>query len=289
MAESIRELVDWAAAALQAVSDSARLDAEILLAHALQRDRSYLFTWPDTIPSPAQLEQFKTLVQRRQQPQPVAYLVGTREFYSLPLHVTSATLVPRPETELLVDEVLSKVGAWAKPRVLDLGTGSGAIALAVKQHAPASVITATDVSAEALAVARRNAEDLGLEIGWMQSDWFSAIAAKRRFDVIVSNPPYIAEQDPYLEQGDLPAEPRLALASGVEGLDAIKKIVAQAAHFLEPGGWLMLEHGFDQRQAVASLLARQGFTAIECRFDFNELARVSIGRLPRTDEGADSP
>ena len=280
MGPSIRQQLDWAAGVLDSVTCSARLDSEILLAFCLQKERSYLMTWPEKELDPKQLDCFQELVRRRLQPQPIAYLTGEKEFYSMSLKTTPATLVPRPETEMLVDKVLQLTQHLAEPNVLELGTGTGAIALAIKQHKPACRMLATDVSPDALDVARENAARHQLEIGFLVSDWFAALQQSRCFDVIVSNPPYIAEQDPYLSQGDLPAEPRLALTSGEQGMQALTQIITAATGFLKPGGWLVLEHGYDQLQPVSQLLGAQGYTQVETLLDFNQLPRMSVGQLP---------
>ena len=216
-----------------------RLDAQALLGHLLGRPRGWLIAHDDAPLAPDEAERYAALVRRRAAGEPVAYLVGAKEFRGLELCVGPATLVPRPDTELLVDwalEWLRRDGA-AAPEVLDLGTGSGAIALAVKHACPRARVTAVDVSAEALAVARANAARLGLEVEWRPGDWWSALAG-RRFDLVLSNPPYVAEDDPHLEA--LAHEPRLALVSGPQGLDALGRIVAGAPRHLRPGGGLLL-------------------------------------------------
>lgn len=277
---TIRALLDWAEAELRVVSESPGLDGEILLSYCLQKDRSYLFTWPDRVMTAEQKTCFEELVHKRQQPQPVAYLLGQREFYSLSLRTTSATLVPRPETELLVDTALDLVGSISKPRILDLGTGTGAITLAIKQQRSDAYLLATDVSKEALEIARTNSDNLALNVEFRLSDWFGAIdrVQDAPFDLIVSNPPYIAEQDPCLERGDLPAEPRLALTSGPMGLDALTGIARDATDFLKTGGWLLLEHGFDQGEAVQALMQRN-FISVRTLQDFNGLDRVTFGQF----------
>jgi release factor glutamine methyltransferase len=278
---TIRQLLDWSEAELISVSETPRLDSEVLLSHCLQKDRSYLFTWPDKQVSADQRACFEQLIHKRMAPQPIAYLLGQREFYSLELKTTPATLVPRPETELLVDTALDLIAGTQQPRILDLGTGTGAIPLAIKQQRPDAELVATDVSLEALDVARTNSADLKLEVEFRQSDWFGEFEKRRDapFDVIVSNPPYIAEQDPYLFQGDLPAEPRLALTSGPSGLDALTTIIADAVGFLKAGGWLVLEHGYDQGKSVRALMQKE-FSAAQTLQDFNGLDRVTFGQFP---------
>lgn len=248
------------------------------MAHCLGKSRSYLMTWPDQVLSKTELDCFHDLVHRRLQPQPVAYLIGKREFYSMEFETTPATLVPRPETELLVDTVLEKIAGLNAPKVLELGTGTGAIALAIKQHSPQCQVVATDVHPQTLAVAQSNAQKFGLEIEFVESDWYQGLGHRQSFDIIVSNPPYIAADDPYLHQGDLPAEPVAALCSGQSGLEALRLIILGASRYLKAGGWLILEHGFGQAEAVAQLLSQQGYAQITLFRDFNDLPRMSIGQ-----------
>jgi release factor glutamine methyltransferase len=282
MGQTIQQQLRWASGVLESITCSARLDSEILLAHCLQKDRSYLMTWPEQELQQQQLDCFQDLIRRRLQPQPVAYLTGFKEFYSLNLKTTPATLVPRPETEMLVDTVLQLIDGKTAPNILELGTGTGAIALAIKQSAAHSQLTATDISPDALAVARENAQQHHLQVAFIESDWFQAIPSEPVFDVIVSNPPYIANADPYLSQGDLPAEPRLALTSGDDGLQALSHIIGSASQYLKPAAWLVLEHGYDQQDAVNELLFRAGFEHIQTLQDFNQLARLSMGQIPHS-------
>jgi len=278
MSESIKQLLEWATQNLCAMSCSARLDSEILLAHCLHKNRSYLLTWSEQILTEGQRDCFRELISRRLQPQPVAYLIGHREFYSMELITTPATLVPRPETELLVDTVLELIDGRTSVDILELGTGTGAIALAIKKHADAAMIVASDISADALGVARVNAQKHHLDIEFIQSDWYQGVA-QRYFDLIVSNPPYIAANDPYLSQGDLPAEPRQALTSGESGLEALEVIISNAGKYLKPEGWILLEHGYDQQLAVTSLLQDALFNSIKTLRDFNDLPRLTMARL----------
>lgn len=198
----------------------------------------------------------------------------------MPLITTPDTLVPRPETELLVDTVLELTEGMAVADILELGTGTGAISLAIKKHNPASQLCATDFSSAALEVAKSNAQKFALDIRFILSDWYQAVAADAQFDVIVSNPPYIAADDPYLTQGDLPAEPMQALSSGESGLEALEIIIPGAFDHLGPGGYLVLEHGFEQAPTVTKLFAKMGFEAIQTRLDFNDLERMTMGRKP---------
>lgn len=271
----IKHQLEWATGALYSVSCSAALDSEVLLAFCLQKNRSYLLTWPEKELTSDQLGCFQQIVRKRLQPQPVAYLVGTREFYSMDLKTTPATLVPRPETEMLVDKVLELTSELEVPQILELGTGTGAISLAIKKHSAKSDILATDFSPSALNIASLNAEKHDLDITFLKSNWYQSIT-QGPFDVIVSNPPYIAASDPYLSQGDLPAEPVMALSSGETGLEALEIIIGQAMDFLKPEGWIVLEHGYDQQQAVTEILLQSGFEKIETLRDFNDLPRLTM-------------
>lgn len=279
MSKTIRHYLDWASDKLSSMSCSARLDSEVLLAHCLKKNRSYLMTWPEQELSNEQAERYLQLIQRRLQPQPVAYLVESREFYSMELKTTPATLVPRPETELLVDTVLELIESTPATHILELGTGSGAIALALKKHARDIHVLATDNNTETLAVAKENAHKHQLDVDFLLSDWYSAITPARRYDVIVSNPPYIAADDAYLHQGDLPAEPLQALSCGESGLEAIEIIVQQCHNHLRPKGWLALEHGFEQGAMVRALFAHAGFQSIKTLKDFNHLPRVTYAQF----------
>jgi release factor glutamine methyltransferase len=256
-----------------------RLDAQWLLSHVLGRPRSWLMAHDDTPLDAAQLHALRALFARHAAGEPLAYLVGAAEFHGLVLQVDANVLVPRPDTELLVDwaiELLAMEPARDAPRrVVDLGTGSGAIALAVKHACPAANVLATDLSAAALGVAQANAACLGLAISLVQSDWWSTLEG-RRFDLALSNPPYIAGGDPHLAA--LRHEPTLALSPGGDGLAALCAIVAGAPARLEPGGWLLLEHGYDQADAVQALLLEQGFTGIATRQDLGGRPRCTGGR-----------
>lgn len=262
---------------LKDASDSPRLDAELLLAHALGQGRSFLRAHPEARLDASQAQAFERLMLARERGEPIAYLTSKREFWSLELKVTPATLIPRPETELLVEQALERIPAGAAHAVLDLGTGSGAIALAIAKERPRARVTATDQSGDALTVARANASALGLKnIELIQGDWF-APAKGRHFHLVVSNPPYVAETDPHLEQGDLRFEPRTALASGLEGLEDIRRIIADAPAHLYKDGVLLLEHGLDQGVAVRRLLEAAGFTQAESFRDLSGHERVTAG------------
>ena len=260
-------------------SETPRLDAELLLAHCLGKPRSYLYSWPERLLAPEIRTQFQQLINRRMKPTPIAYLLGQREFFSLDFKTTPAALIPRSETELLVETVLDLYPANAAIRVLELGTGTGAISVALKKNRPGLDLLATDLSPDCLALARENAERHAVSIDWLLSDWYSNINPARIFDVIVSNPPYIAADSCFLLQGDLPAEPRTALSPGDSGLEALQQIIAGASTYLKPSGYLLLEHGFDQSVQVDKLMKTHGFTEIECKIDLNDLPRMSLGKL----------
>jgi release factor glutamine methyltransferase len=259
-----------------------RLDAQMLLLHALGRsahDRAWLIAH-DSDPLPAEAAaRWQTLLQRRRTGEPVAYLLGEKEFSGLNLRVDARVLVPRPDTEVLVNWVLDALPppGPGTTRLLDLGTGSGAIALAVAARRPDLRVTATDASTDALAVAQANAQRLKLTVHWAHGAWLAAVPGER-FDLIASNPPYIAEGDPHLAA--LSHEPIVALTAGPDGLDDLRAIVAQAPAALNPGGWLLLEHGHDQATAVRELLANAGFEAVSSRCDLAGIERCSGGRWP---------
>lgn len=254
---------------------SARLDAEVLLAHALNVERSYLYTWPDKHMCPAETQAFESLLQQRISGTPVAYLTGMREFWSLPLTVTPATLIPRPETETLIEQALQVIPADADWHILDLGTGSGAIALALAHERPHCRITATDSSAEALAVAKANADQFGINtVTFLHGNWFEGLA-ENRFQIIVSNPPYICDHDPHLQQGDVQHEPLSALTAGAKGLDCLQHIISKSPQFLRAPGYILLEHGYDQADAVSTLLEDNVYHDIICTHDTAGQARVT--------------
>ena len=256
-----------------------RLEAQMLLLHVLGRaphERAWLLAHDDGALPPGAFAAFEALCERRLAGEPVAYLVGRKAFYGLDLFITPHVLDPRPDTETLVDWALEAAAPLAAPRIADLGTGSGAVALALQAQRPDAIVTAIDRSPEALDVARRNAAHLRLPIRLRQGDWLQGL--EERFDLIVSNPPYIAEGDPHLQA--LGHEPRMALTSGADGLDAIRRIIAQAPAHLPPGGWLLLEHGHDQAAAVRALLSARGFARVQSRDDLAGIARCSGGAIP---------
>lgn len=272
---------------LQLPADEARVDAQTLLRHALSVTRAWLIAHADHALGSEEQARFEGLLQRRLRGEPVAYILRSREFYGLDFSVAPGVLIPRPDTETLVEaalqlipeNTLSSHPSFTSGRVLDLGTGSGAIAIAIAVNRPDSTVTAVDQSEAAVAIARQNAEKLGAtNLRLLQSDWFSALTGER-FDFIVSNPPYIADADPHLSQGDLRFEPSSALASGTDGLDDIRRIVATAPVHLERGGWLLLEHGYDQAERVAGLLKEVGFTEIGHATDLAGIQRVTLGKF----------
>lgn len=275
----IREAIYQTSQALAVSSESARLDAELLLGKVLDKNRSYLFAWPEKELSTQQQASFQALVEQRLHGVPVAYLLGYREFWGMELEVTPATLIPRPDTELLVQLALERIAEQAAPTILDLGTGTGAIALALAKEKPDASVLALDKSNEALVVAKRNQQRLGLaNLQFLASDWFSALPKNVRFDLIVSNPPYIPEADPHLSQGDVRFEPRSALSSGLSGLDDLSYLIHTAPHYLAAKGWLLLEHGYDQGWAVNELLKITGYLSVACYQDLAGNDRVSLGR-----------
>ena len=260
-------------------SPTPRLDAELLLAQALGKSRGYLHTWPEREPEASQLERFQAALARRRAGEPVAYILGRQGFWSLDLDVASHTLIPRPDTELLVETALALLPATPL-QVLDLGTGTGAIALALACERPAWQVTGVDRVPEAVALAQGNGTRLQLaNARFAESCWFSALAGQR-FQLIVSNPPYIAAADPHLSQGDVRFEPSSALVAGIDGLDDIRVIIEQAPAHLLAGGWLLLEHGFDQAEAVRELLVQRGFAAVDSRRDLGGHQRISLGQWP---------
>lgn len=257
-----------------------RVDAEVLLIHVLDKPRSWLIAHADDMLAPALADAYAAYVARREAGEPVAYIVGRRGFWSLDLEVTRATLIPRPETERLVELALERLPSDNASRVADLGTGSGAIALAIAHERPRSHVVATDASADALAVAQRNAQRHNMtNVSFLQGQWFAPLH-DQRFDMVVSNPPYIESADPHLARGDLRFEPLSALAAGRDGLDDIRVIVRDATHHLTPRGWLLIEHGWNQGEAVRMLLHNAGFVEIFTERDMEQRERVSAGRWP---------
>lgn len=271
---TVREILSDAA--LRIGGESARLDAELLLADALSRPRAWLFAHDDAIPDSAELHAFQAALARRLAGESIACIRGRAAFWTLELEVSATTLAPRPETELLVETVLSRVDL-PHAQVLDLGTGSGAIALALACERPGWALTGVDIDPDSVALAARNAEHHGLRITLLQGNWYAPLAG-RRFDVIVSNPPYIADGDPCLDGPGVRCEPRRALVAGADGLDAIREVIGGASVHIAAGGLVACEHGACQGEAVRALLEAAGFVAVETRADLAGLPRVTLGR-----------
>lgn len=261
-------------------SPTARLDAELLLAAALGKPRSFLHTWPERIVSTEAALTFAAYLKRRLTGEPVAYILGQQGFWKLDLDVAPHTLIPRPETEMLVEAALELVPGFAPVSLLDLGTGSGAIALALANERPVWNVTAVDRVPEAVVLAERNRKRLHLDnVTVVESQWFSALEGQH-FDLIISNPPYISSNDPHLAQGDVRFEPSSALVAGADGLDDLRQIIAQAPTYLNSDGWLLLEHGYDQGAAVRELLVSHGFERVKTRRDLGDHERITFGYLP---------
>lgn len=280
---SIKQCLEQARALLsspksESDADTAKLDAEVLLAFVLNKPRSYLYTWPEQIVDTEQADQFKEALQRRYCGEPIAYITGVKEFWGLPLKVTPATLIPRPETERLVEIALQYIPRDGTCHVADLGTGSGAIALAIASERPNATLEASDISEAALAVANANLSSLALNnVLLTQGAWFECFT-DQKFNFVLSNPPYVEEQDPHLQQGDLRFEPQTALSSGNDGLGDIRTIIESAKGFLSDGAYLLLEHGFDQAEAVIDLFEKSGYSEVQCYRDYGARERATIGR-----------
>ncbi|WP_085299468.1 peptide chain release factor N(5)-glutamine methyltransferase [Cognaticolwellia mytili] len=274
---AIAKLIAYGQQHLLATSDSAKLDVELLICFVIDKPRTYLLTWPEQILSLTQTAHFAELLLRRIQGEPIAYIVEMREFWSLPLQVSPATLIPRPDTEVLVELVLNNHSAEGVS-CLDLGTGTGAIALALASEQGSWQIDAVDFSNDAVALAKTNASNLNLtQVKIFQSNWFSAVAENKHYDVIVSNPPYIDEQDCHLAQGDVRFEPKTALVAADSGLADIKIIVSQARNYFNQLGYLYIEHGFEQSIAVQDILADHGYEKIQTFKDYNDNDRITCG------------
>ena len=271
-------------AELMAQSGLPPLEARMLLGRVLGKARAWLIAHAQDPVSAEAAQAFAALAARRSQGEPVAYILGVREFYGLEFGVTPAVLIPRPETELLVELALARVSPDAAARVLDLGTGSGAVAVALAHERPQARLTAVDVEYAALAVARANAKRHGVSVRFFCGDWFGALAGES-FDLIISNPPYVAAADPHLAAGDLRFEPRRALAGGADGLDCIRAIVATARTHLRPAAWLLFEHGYDQAEACRALLETQGYSEVQSWPDLAGIPRVSGGRTAQNELG----
>ncbi|MGH8509757.1 MAG: peptide chain release factor N(5)-glutamine methyltransferase [Gammaproteobacteria bacterium] len=266
-----------------AESGSARLDADLLLARVLGTGRAHLYAHPERPVSARAAIRYRRVIGQRARGIPVAYLTGSHGFWSFEVTVNPNTLIPRPETEHLVETALALIHTHGLRTVVDLGTGSGAVALALKREVPALEVFATDISPQALAVARHNADALGLSgIHLLRGDWCRALAG-RRFDLIISNPPYVASDDPRLSTSEIRFEPLLALDGGRDGLEAIRSVIAGAGERLRPGGWLAIEHGADQRNSIETLFGAQGFRSVACVRDYAGHERICLGRLDAAD------
>ena len=264
----------------QLKTEAAAFEAQLLLQYVLGVNRAWLIAHEHDVLQPNIQVVFEALLNRRLAGEPIAYILGGREFYGLDLLVTPDTLIPRPDTETLVEAALAKISDSANQTILDLGTGTGAIALAVAKHRPKVNVVAVDASAAALEVAKKNAATLAItNVRLMLSDWFDALLGER-FDLIVSNPPYIEQNDVHLTQGDVRFEPISALTSGADGLDDIRRIVADCLIYLKPQGWLMIEHGYNQADLVADLMAEAGLVSIQTIKDFGGNNRVTIAKNP---------
>jgi release factor glutamine methyltransferase len=267
---------------INAVSDTARLDIELILTHILQKNRTWLFTWSDHVLTEKQTADFLQMLERRKNGEPVAHIIGQREFWSLSFDVNNSTLIPRPDTELLVEtllELFSHDLPDASRHCLDLGTGTGAIALSLAHEKKFWKVVGVDQSPAAIELAEKNRQKFQLQnVNLKISDWFSNMD-QQQFDVIVSNPPYIDPQDPHLSQGDLRFEPLTALIADEKGLADIKHIIHHAKNYLLSGGWLLLEHGYDQAEAVKKLLHENGYAQIQTRKDYGGNDRVTFARL----------
>lgn len=261
-------------------SETPKLDAEVLLCHLLNKDRSYLFTWHDQIVADDIWEQFSAFVARRQQGEPVAHILGFREFWSLQLEVSPDTLIPRPDTEILVEHALACLPSGTV-RVLDLGTGTGAVALAIASESPDATVVAVEYQANAIELAKRNAQRCNLALDVLHGSWFEPLveAKAARFDVIVSNPPYIEPDDPHLSQGDVRFEPLSALVAPEKGLADLRHIIDTAPAHLTDGGWLLVEHGYDQGDAVRDLFELAGYQQVKTQQDYGHNDRITLGQF----------
>lgn len=276
---TIKNSLTSSVARLSSLSDSAQLDCELLLCFILNKPRTYLHTWPDTVLADKEFNKFNLLLERRLKGEPIAHILGERGFWSLNLKVTQDTLIPRPDTERLVELALDIIPEQAQWKILDLGTGTGAIALSLAKEKPACFITATDQSIAALDVAKQNAEkNRILNIEFIQSDWFTEFSAQQ-FNMIVSNPPYIKEGDPHLNQGDVRFEPLSALTAGTDGLDDIRTIIKNSQRHLTKNGVLLIEHGYDQADTIYDILKAANFTQVRAFRDDNDNPRVTTAYI----------
>ncbi|BFM49413.1 peptide chain release factor N(5)-glutamine methyltransferase [Marinomonas sp. THO17] len=277
----IDESLQGASERLRFMSDTALLDAQLLLGHVLNVTTAYFYSWPEKTLTDQELAEFDILLKRRELGEPIAYIMGKQAFWSLELAVAPCTLIPRADTECLVEQALVVLADKVQAKVLDLGTGTGAIALALAKECPEAKVTGVDVIAEAVTLAQQNALTNGIDnVQFLQSSWFEQIPKDSRYDLIVSNPPYIDLEDQHLSQGDVRFEPKTALVADNKGMADIEHIVKQAQWFLLAGGFLMFEHGFDQAQAVRDCLLGAGFIGVKSVQDFGGNDRVTMGRKP---------
>ncbi|MCG8042380.1 MAG: peptide chain release factor N(5)-glutamine methyltransferase [Candidatus Thiodiazotropha taylori] len=275
---TLKQALLTAQQSLSGIADNPELEAAMLLCHLLDKPKSHLYAWSEAILSESQQQHYQQLIEQRQQGTPIAYILQQREFWSLSLRVTPDTLIPRAESELLVERALIHLEGCHNPIAADLGTGSGAIALALASERPDARVAATDLQQAALSIAQENARRLGLQnLLFHAGDWCAALPKGERFDLILSNPPYIETGDPHLTQGDLPYEPRSALVSGEDGLDDIRTIIEQAPARLKQNGWLILEHGYNQADAVRRLMQSAGMSGIRSHTDLAGQPRVTEG------------
>lgn len=276
---TIKKALDWAFSLLESQSDSAYLDAEVLLQQVLNKNRTYLYTWPETLLSNHQWQQFHLFVDQRRQGKPIAYITGNREFWSLEFHVNDTTLIPRPDTELLIETALN-LDLPSNARILDLGTGTGVIALSLASERKSWHITAVDKQINAVKLAHKNREQLNCsQVEILQSDWFSAIK-QQEFDLIVSNPPYIDEKDVHLSQGDVRFEPLTALISFNEGYGDLFYIANVARQYLSSSGYLLMEHGYQQGPRLRQQMRELGYQAVTTKIDFGGNERCTLGCWP---------
>lgn len=265
---------------LLAASPLPRLEARLLLTQASGLARTRIMAFPETSVEPCAVKHFLDLQARRVAGEPIAYLLGEREFYGRPFKVSPAVLIPRPDTELLVEAALQQLRCVSRPRILDLGTGSGIVAVTLALELPAAEVWALDVSLDALEIARSNAAMLGARVNFLHSDWFAALPAGLQFDAVLSNPPYIEQADPHLQQGDLRFEPASALTDFGDGLSCLRVIYGEAGQWLQPGGWVLAEHGYQQGPACRTLCQQHGLQQVQTLQDLAGLDRVTGGQLP---------
>lgn len=284
MPTTLKQCLEKAAAEIEVAvgSDSARLDAELLLAEVLNCERTYFYIWPENPLTEDQSKQYNDLLSRRLNGEPIAHILARREFWSLDLEVNNSTLIPRPDTEILVETVLN-LNLPKSSHLLDLGTGTGAIALALATEYPQWSVTAVDVSEDAVALAEVNRERCALNnVAIQQSDWFSSLETDDAFDIIVSNPPYIDAKDPHLREGDVRFEPLTALVADDNGLADIRLITDQSRYYLKPSGWLVVEHGYQQADAVQSIFKEYNYQSIQTQNDYGGNPRVTFGQFNKS-------